>query len=115
MVGLLLLADRCLNVAGQRLAIAQDGANQVSSSKPIPGWEVTPESEAALQKGLAWLARNQGTEGNWESEDLGLVGLGGLSFLAAGHLPQRGRYGDTVDRAFKYVLKSQTFGASQFR
>ncbi|ODA31186.1 squalene--hopene cyclase [Planctopirus hydrillae] len=105
MVGLLLLADRGLDVAGQRLAMAQDGANQVSSSKPIPGWEVTPDSEAALQKGLAWLARNQGTEGNWESEDLGLVGLGGLSFLAAGHLPQRGRYGDTVDRAFKYVLK----------
>ncbi len=80
MVVLLLLADRGLDVAGQRLAMAQDGANQVSSSKPIPGWEVTPDSEAALQKGLAWLARNQGTEGNWESEDLGLVGLAASRF-----------------------------------
>ena len=30
-------------------------------------WEVTPQSEAALQRGLNWLAQNQGPEGNWQS------------------------------------------------
>ena len=69
-------------------------------------WEVTPASERALQKGLDWLARNQGPEGNWGSNDLGLVGMGALAFLSAGYLPGRGRYGNTVQRALTYVTKN---------
>ena len=69
-------------------------------------WEVSPESELALERGLAWLAKSQGTQGNWESNDLGLVGLGALAFLSAGHMPGRGKYGDNVDRALKYVVKN---------
>jgi len=69
-------------------------------------WEVTPASERALQKGLDWLARNQGAEGNWHSNDLGLVGMGALAFLSAGYLPGRGRYGNTVKRALDYVTRN---------
>ena len=67
-------------------------------------WEVTPQSTAALQRGLAWLAQNQGPEGNWQSTDLGLVAMGALAFLADGHTPGRGKYGQNVDRALNYVL-----------
>ncbi len=69
-------------------------------------WETTPESEAALERGLAWLARTQGPQGNWGSNDLGLVSMGALAFLAAGHMPGRGPYGDTVERAMDYVLRN---------
>jgi len=69
-------------------------------------WEVTPASERALQKGLEWLARNQGPEGNWNSNNLGLVGMGALAFLSAGYLPGRGRYGNTVQRALNYVTRN---------
>src|SRR5258708_6652676 len=71
-------------------------------------WEITAESERALRRGLAWLAdnRNQGPEGNWESNDLGLVSMGALAFLAAGHTPGVGQYGKNVDRALNYVLKN---------
>ena len=69
-------------------------------------WEVTPASERALQKGLAWLARNQGPEGNWNSNSLGLVGMGALAFLSAGYFPGRGRYGTTVQKALGYVTKN---------
>jgi len=69
-------------------------------------WEITPESEAALEKGLKWLAANQGPEGNWESNDLGLVGMGALAFLAAGHSPGHGQYGPNVEKALDYVLKN---------
>ena len=69
-------------------------------------WEVTPASERALQKGLEWLARNQGPEGNWNSNDLGLVGMGALAFLSAGYLPGRGRYGNTVQRALNFVTRN---------
>ena len=52
--------------------------------------EITPQSESALEKGLEWLARNQGPEGNWGSSDLGLVSMGALAFMSAGHAPGRG-------------------------
>ncbi|MAD80943.1 MAG: squalene--hopene cyclase [Pirellulaceae bacterium] len=67
-------------------------------------WETTPESEQALERGLQWLADNQGPEGNWTSNDLGLVGMGALAFMAAGHQPGRGRHGPTVKRALDYVI-----------
>ena len=69
-------------------------------------WEITPASELALKRGIEWLARNQGPQGNWQSNDLGLVGLGALAFLANGHLPGRGRYGDVVERALDYVIRN---------
>ena len=68
-------------------------------------WEITRESEAALERGLKWLAANQGPEGNWESNDLGLVSMGALAYLAAGHTPGHGRYGQAIDKALDFVLK----------
>jgi len=69
-------------------------------------WEVTPEGEAALERGLRWLERNQGSEGNWGSNDLGLVGMGALAFLAAGHMPGRGEHGEAPQRALDYILRN---------
>ena len=69
-------------------------------------WEMTSESELALERGLEWLARNQGPEGNWESNDLGLVSMGTLAFLAAGHMPGRGKYGDVVEKSIDYILRN---------
>ncbi|MBW3540313.1 MAG: terpene cyclase/mutase family protein [Planctomycetes bacterium] len=69
-------------------------------------WEITPESEVAIERGLEWLARNQGPDGNWESNDLGLVSMGTLAFLAAGHMPGRGRYGDVVEKSLDYVVRN---------
>ncbi|MCH5375899.1 MAG: squalene--hopene cyclase, partial [Planctomycetes bacterium] len=67
-------------------------------------WEMTLESEQALQRGLRWLQQNQGPEGNWSSNDLGLVSMGALAFMADGHAPGRGEYGVTVQRALDYVM-----------
>lgn len=83
---------------------AQTQAISAPSAEGNPPSEFTPQSEQALERGLAWLARNQTSAGNWESEDLGLVSMGALAFLSAGHLPGRGQYGETVDRALEYVL-----------
>src|SRR6187549_2855190 len=69
-------------------------------------WEITPESEAALRRGLKWLKENQGPEGNWTSNDLGLVGMGSLAFLSAGHMPGRGPYGKETERSLDYVVRN---------
>jgi len=78
---------------------------QVLSANTEGEWEITPESQRALERGLDWLARNQGPQGNWGSNDLGLVALGALVFLADGHMPGRGRYGENVVRALDYLLR----------
>jgi hypothetical protein len=69
-------------------------------------WELTLESEQALLRGLEWLDKNQGPEGNWTSNDTGLVSMGALAFMTAGHAPGRGKYGQTVQRALDYVIKN---------
>lgn len=81
-----------------------DGAGLSGTVRAEGDWEITPESEQALADGLKWLARNQGPEGNWTSNDLGLVSTGALAFLAAGHTPGRGQYGEALQRALDYVL-----------
>jgi hypothetical protein len=68
------------------------------------GPEITPRSEAALERGLEWLARNQGPEGNWGANDLGLVSMGALAFMSAGHAPGRGKYGRELDKALEFVV-----------
>jgi hypothetical protein len=74
-------------------AVAQEGPR-----------EITPPSEAALERGLAWLAKNQGTDGSWGSNDLGLVSMGALAFMAAGHSPGRGKFGRELEKSLEFVI-----------
>ena len=75
------------------LAVGLTGASLVRAEGD---WEITADSQRALARGLHWLAdpANQGLEGNWESQDLGLVSMGLLAFLSDGHAPGRGPYGE---------------------
>ncbi len=86
------------------LFLAVSLSSVASPAQAQGDWEVTPESEAALARGLEWLAANQGPEGNWGSNDLGLVAMGALAFLADGHMPGRGKYGENVDAALNYIM-----------
>ena len=67
-------------------------------------WEITPQSRKALDRGLQWLQDNQGPEGNWSTDNLGLVSMGLLAFLSDGHAPGHGRYGAAEKKALNYVL-----------
>ena len=80
------------------------GVGSTASALGQDDGEITPASEAALDRGLAWLAKNQGPEGNWGSNDLGLVSMGALAFMSAGHAPGRGRYGRELDKALEFVI-----------
>ncbi len=72
-------------------------------------WEITPQSEKALQRGLQWLTKNQGPppQSNWTSNDLGLVSMGALAYLTAGHMPGRGEHGAACQRALDYVVRNE--------
>lgn len=90
-------------VVGIRIAIVWLIAMSIGISAVV-GQEMTEASKLALQHGLEWLAANQGPQANWESDDLGLVSLGALAFLADGHFPGRGTYGQPLQRTLDHIL-----------
>src|SRR5262245_34922090 len=69
---------------------------------------IKPETQKAIDRGLAWLAARQNDDGsfggNGYSRNVAVVSLAGLSFLAGGHTPGRGDYGLHVGRCLSYVL-----------
>ncbi len=81
-------------------------ANQVTGS------EITPAQQLAVNKGLAWLADHQAANGSFGGGGMGehaaITSLAGLAFMEAGNLPNRGKYGENVARALKFVLGSCT-------
>jgi hypothetical protein len=77
----------------------------------------------AIEQGTRFLVRTQEADGSWRSNagkkindtyrvfdggenvhHVGVTSLAILSFLAGGHLPGRGPYGRTLDRAIEFVL-----------
>ena len=100
--GFRLAAEAPAPASGAESISPASGGRDIS---PASGeWEITPETAAAIEQGLAWLAANQTAAGNWESNDLGLVGVGALAFLANGHMPGVGKYGDNVERALSFIV-----------
>jgi hypothetical protein len=82
---------------------------------------VTPEQARAVERGLAWLAENQSPDGSWIAKigyklnngfnytaadrgHLGVTSLACMAFLAGGHLPGRGKYGQVVERGLDFVV-----------
>lgn len=70
---------------------------------------ITPRTEAALQRGLEYLAKTQRPDGSYGGSGLydshvAVSSLAGLAFLASGSTPGRGPYGEHVERAVRYVL-----------
>lgn len=81
---------------------------------------VTPRQAQAVERGLAWLAAEQNADGSWagkigyklnngyeytrEGGHVGVTALACMSFLAGGHLPARGQYGEVVEKGLDYVL-----------
>jgi len=70
----------------------------------------TRQSEAAVQKGLNFLASRVQPDGHWNSAhynaDAAVTGLAVLAFLAAGHQPGRGRYGAFLNRSADWLAES---------
>lgn len=78
----------------------------------------------AIARGLRYLEQTQAASGAWiqdvgykfndsyirtaeQVEHVGVTALAVMAFLAGGHLPGRGRYGDVVERALGFILRAQ--------
>jgi hypothetical protein len=69
---------------------------------------VTPATQKAIDKGLAWLAARQNDDGTYGTgpmrTNVAIAGLSGMAFLGGGSTPHRGPYGEHVSRSVDYVL-----------
>jgi hypothetical protein len=88
-----------------------------------------PETEAAVEAALKWLADNQSLDGRWDADrhgagrenrvhghdrqgagvraDTAVTGLAILAYLGAGHTHQDGPYKETVERGLEYLMSEQ--------
>lgn len=73
--------------------------------EPVP-----PKVEAAVDKALDWLAKNQKDDGSWsqgQGSSTAVPSLAVMAFLARGHVPGQGRYGEVLNKGIDYVLGIQ--------
>lgn len=79
---------------------------------------ITSGTEAAIEGGLAFLARVQNPDGSFADRlsgaAVGITALAGLALMAGGHLPGKGRHGRTVSRALDFVLATGSRGVPGF-
>lgn len=72
---------------------------------------VTPETKAAVKKGLKFLARHQNDDGSFGrgsySRNVAICAIGGMAFMAGGATPGRGPYGRQVARCVQYLLANK--------
>ncbi len=65
-------------------------------------------AEAAVLRALEWLRINQNQDGSWGTHDKeAMAGLGILTFLAHGETTASEKYGQTVERAIRYLVARQ--------
>jgi hypothetical protein len=91
-------------VAAQDLPVPEEGVGE--GREMVRGDEITPESRAAVDKGLAWLATRQAADGSFASGSTGtaVTSLAALAFMSDGHLPGRGEYGEIVRKAVDNII-----------
>ena len=108
---------RLLLMAGIVCSAAPASAPEFDDERDL----VTSAQREAVERGLAWLAKEQHADGSWHAlvgyklnEDypftardrghIGVTALAGMAFLAGGPLPGRGEYGPNIERALDYIL-----------
>lgn len=103
--------------------VAFCGALQVrgSDDSAVGDRDGDPVVAAATDRALQWLAKKQNADGSWTAtvgfklnqeykveregvHHVGVTALAGMAFLAGGHLPERGRYGTTLNKAIDFII-----------
>ncbi|MCH7992882.1 MAG: terpene cyclase/mutase family protein [Planctomycetes bacterium] len=100
-----------MSMTGQTAAEEVD-SRAVSVSR-LPK-HVTPETEAAIDRGLAYLAQVQDRQGSWSNREgygaypVAMTALAHLALLMDGNTTTQGRYAPEVDRATRFLVASAT-------
>jgi len=110
------------SASGRRLLAAALAGAMVASPMPLfvtapsvvraaQDEPVKPAVRDAVDRALAWLAKNQKPDGTFPQDSsagtTAVPSLVVLAFLARGHVPGQGPYGEMLYKTIDYVLESQ--------
>ncbi|MCB1096858.1 MAG: terpene cyclase/mutase family protein [Verrucomicrobiae bacterium] len=108
-----------LGLTGLPQLLAQEGEDSgggpaFASTTKTAAELITPETESAIEKGLAYLAKaqiktgpNRGSFGNSGADgSVAISGLAGLAFLCGGNVPGRGKYGKEVENCIDFIVRN---------
>jgi hypothetical protein len=91
------------------LAASQVRADAERGAESVGFVEITPQSRAAVERGLKALAAMQQPDGSWGADRLGrhsgVTSLACIALMSDGNLPGRGPYGDHVERGLRFILQ----------
>lgn len=97
------------------LSVAMATAASAAEGQRVAVAELSPRAEAAIDKGLAYLARQQRADGSLGNQHaVAVTGLGVMAFMVQGHMPGHGRYGQTLDKAVAFLLARNRAGGGYF-
>jgi len=97
--------------AQQSPTIAPGGGNTRSTTGgtgPMKN-ELTPEMQNHINLGLKWLSKNVGNASadmSGYGNEVGIIALAGLAFMADGSMPNEGPYGKEVETILEHVMKN---------
>lgn len=97
--------------SGEPATDARPDGGASAENKPLED-EITPELDAAIEKGLEYLIKEQNEDGSFGSgrfgKNIAVTAVACIALLGDGNLPGRGPYGKNVEKGLEFVLKSST-------
>jgi hypothetical protein len=100
-------------LSGQDPDRDQDSGPELVGDELLPR-HMSPRIVKSIQRGLAYLASVQSSDGSWTSTPDGaaypvaMTGLGGMALLASGSTSSRGPYADEISKAMRYLMRCST-------
>ncbi len=115
--------------AGTAIATVEEFSRRVQRTKggasPAPAGMVGPETEQAIELGLAYLASTQKEDGSWSLQghgedvilhsDTAATGMCLLAFQGAGYTHREHQYAAVVAKALKFLLRNQKSNGDLYR
>lgn len=104
------LAKRLLIPLMAAFLVALNLASPASAAEELYPKHVNPRVQKAVAKGLDYLAKTQGPDGNWPAGPdnaaypVSMTALAGMAFLANGNTTTRGPYAENVERVVQYLI-----------
>lgn len=100
-------ARYCVPLVAVACVLAASLSSFAADDPTVP----TQQTEAAIDRALAYLAQKQQKSGAWNTPGLGestaVTSLSTMAFFARGHTPGQGPYGEHLNKAIDWVVAHQ--------
>lgn len=118
-----------MNAVGSKVAAVEMFARRIQRTQGgaalSPVGEVGPDTEEAIERGLAYLADTQNEDGSWSLQghgdrvvlqsDTAATGLALLSFQGAGYTHRKHQYAQTVAKGIDWLKRNQRSNGDLYR